>query len=98
LFCNIDSNNYYKWWNFDAIVDFKCKTYGRFYYFLIWFFYAIFSICFIVATILDLTDLYRKMLLIITILFGFIHLYFEFCQFLWKPRAYVRDPWSLFGK
>ncbi|CAB4427946.1 unnamed protein product [Rhizophagus irregularis] len=27
LFCNIDSNNFYKWWNFAAIVNFKWKTY-----------------------------------------------------------------------
>src|ERR1043165_8173235 len=46
LFCNIDSNNYYKWWNFAAIIDFKWKNFGRSYYFLIWSFYTIFFICF----------------------------------------------------
>ncbi|CAB5394988.1 unnamed protein product [Rhizophagus irregularis] len=29
LFCNIDSNHLYNWWNFAAIIDFKWKTFGR---------------------------------------------------------------------
>ncbi|PKC13892.1 hypothetical protein RhiirA5_395985 [Rhizophagus irregularis] len=36
LFCNIDSNHLYNWWNFAAIIDFKWKTFGRGYYYLIW--------------------------------------------------------------
>src|SRR5438876_631168 len=27
LFCNIDSNKIYQWWNFAAIIDFKWKHY-----------------------------------------------------------------------
>ena len=30
LFCNIDSDNFYKWWNFAAIIDFKWNTFGKF--------------------------------------------------------------------
>ncbi|PKY21967.1 hypothetical protein RhiirB3_435726 [Rhizophagus irregularis] len=29
LFCNIDSNHFYNWWNFTVIIDFKWKTFGR---------------------------------------------------------------------
>src|SRR5205823_11385809 len=77
LFCNIDSNNFYKWWNFAAIIDFKWKTFGKFYYFSIWFFYTIFFICFASASILNLADFHRRILLIISILLGLIHLSFE---------------------
>ncbi|EXX51430.1 hypothetical protein RirG_261790 [Rhizophagus irregularis DAOM 197198w] len=42
LFCNIDSNNFYNWWNFAAIIDFKWKTFGRIYYYLNWLFYTVF--------------------------------------------------------
>src|SRR5205809_3768010 len=92
LFCNIDSNNIYKWWNFAAIIDFKWKTFGIYYHFLIWFFYTIFFICFALATTLDLTDYHRKILFIISIALGFIHLTFEIRQCFWKTQAYFRDP------
>jgi len=46
LLCNIDTNHFYKWWNFAAIIDFK-------YYYWIWFFYIIFITCFALTTTLD---------------------------------------------
>ena len=98
LFCNIDSNNYYKWWNFAAIIDFKWKTFGKSYYFLIWNFYTIFFICYTLASISDLADDYLTVLFIITILLGLIHLSFEIQQCLWKWKVYFKDPWNLFGK
>ena len=98
LFCNVDSENFYNWWNFAAIVDFKWKTFGKSYYYLIWFFYAIFYLCFILASTLDITDFYQKILFIITILLGLIHLSFEIQQCLWKQKVYFKDPWNLFGK
>src|SRR5439155_6945208 len=54
LFCNVDRKNFYNWWNFAAIIDFKWKTFGKFYYFLIWFLYTIFYLCFALASMLDL--------------------------------------------
>ncbi|PKC10762.1 hypothetical protein RhiirA5_498240 [Rhizophagus irregularis] len=97
LFYSIDSSNSYEWWNFAAIIDFKWKTFGIFYYLLIWFFYAIFVLCFALAVTLNFSDeLYRKILFIISILFGFIHLFFEFRQLLWNPRYYTKDPWNFF--
>ena len=101
LFCNVDTKDFYKWWNFAAIVDFKWRTFGRYYYYLIWFFYTIFSLCFALASTLDqdsITDIHRKILFIISIVFGLIHLYFEFQQLLWRLRIYVKDLWNLFGK
>ena len=98
LFCNIDSNNFYKWWNFAAIIDFKWKTFGKFYYFSIWFFYTIFFICFALASILNLVDFHRKILFIISISLGFIYLSFEIRQCLWNWKIYIKDPVNLFGK
>jgi hypothetical protein len=93
LFCNIDNNNFYKWWNFAAIINFKWKTFGQYYYYLIWLFFTIFYLCFILAIFKE-----NDILFIISILFGFMHLYFEFQQLLWKPSIYFKDPVNLFGK
>src|SRR4051794_1316600 len=76
LFCNVDSNNFYKWWNFAAIIDFKWKTFGKLYYLDLVFLYYFF-ICFALATTLDqnfIPNSYRKILFIISILLGIIHL------------------------
>ncbi len=78
LFCNMDLNPIYKWWNFAAIIDFKRNDFGRYYYLWIWFFYTIFLVCFALASTLEvITDFYRNILFIISILFGLMHLYFE---------------------
>ncbi|GES78513.1 hypothetical protein GLOIN_2v1881038 [Rhizophagus clarus] len=96
LFCNIDSNNYYQWWNFAAIIDFKWKTFGKMYYFLIWIFYTIFLICFVLASTLSFSNPHRKILYIFSILLGFVHLSFEVRQFLWERSHYIKDLWNLF--
>ena len=93
LFYNIDSNNYYNWWNFAAIINFKWNTFGKYYYYFIWLFYAIFYLCFTFAIIEN-----NNTLFIISIILGFIHLYFEFRQFLWRPTIYYKDFGNLFGK
>jgi len=74
----MDLNPIYKWWNFAAIIDFKRNDFGRYYYLWIWFFYTIFLVCFALASTLEvITDFYRNILFIISILFGLMHLYFE---------------------
>ena len=94
LFCNIDTNHFYKWWNFTSIIDFKWNNFGKTYYCFIWFFYAIFFLCFALASTLEQHDI----LFIISILLGLIHLTFEIQQCLWKPKNYFNDPWNYFGK
>ncbi|CAB5314681.1 unnamed protein product [Rhizophagus irregularis] len=99
LFCNIDSNHFYNWWNFAAIIDYKWKTFGWIYYYLIWMFYTIFYIFYALASTLDqnfISNFYHGFLFIISILLGFIHLYFEFQQCLWKTKEYFNDLWNLF--
>ncbi len=100
LFCNIDSNHCYKWWNFAAIIDFKWNEFGRLYYYWIWFFYTIFVACFALATTLDdrINYSHRIILFVISILLGFIHLTFEIRQFFWNPKIYINDEWNFFGK
>ncbi|CAB4444874.1 unnamed protein product [Rhizophagus irregularis] len=106
LFCNIDTGNFYKWWNFVAIVDFKWKIVKKIYY-LIWLFYTLFFLFFILATtksnlertndfnytgVIVPSDIYY----IITCLFGIIHLFFEVRHCLWEPKVYFNDPWNYF--
>ena len=93
LFYNIDSNNLYKWWNFAAVIDFKWNMFGKYYYYSIWLFYTIFYLCFTFAIVEN-----NNVLFIISIILGFIHLYFEFRQFLLKLKTYYKDPGNLFGK
>jgi hypothetical protein len=93
LFYNIDSNNFYKWWNFAAIIDFKWNTFGKYYYYLIWLFFIIFYSCFSLAIVKN-----NNILLIISIILGFMHLYFEFRQFLWEPKFYFKELVNIFGK
>ncbi|CAB4411305.1 unnamed protein product [Rhizophagus irregularis] len=99
LFCNIDSNNFYNWWNFAAIIDFKWKTFGRGYYYLIWLFYTIFYVCYSLASTLEqksIPDFYFKLLFIISIIFGSTFLIFEIRQILWNYEIYFNDIWNLF--
>ncbi|CAB4491301.1 unnamed protein product [Rhizophagus irregularis] len=100
LFCNIDGDHLYNWWNFAAIVDYKWKTFGWIYYYLNWFFYTIFYICYSLASALDqnsIPDSYFKLLFIISIVLGSIFLIFEIRQFLWNTKLYVNDVWNLFA-
>ncbi|UZO21537.1 uncharacterized protein OCT59_013927 [Rhizophagus irregularis] len=96
LFCNIDSNHFYNWWNFAAIIDFKWETFGRVYYYLIWLFYTIFYVCYSLASTLELSDFYFKLLLIISIIFGSTFLIFEIRRILWNYKIYFNNVWNLF--
>ncbi|GBB88159.1 hypothetical protein RclHR1_01470007 [Rhizophagus clarus] len=99
LFCNIDSNHLYNWWNFAAIIDFKWKTFGRVYYYLSWLFYAIFYVCYSLASTLEqksIPDFYFELLFIISIIFGSLFLIFEIRHCLWDYKIYFNDIWNLF--
>jgi hypothetical protein len=101
LFCNIDSNHFYNWWNFAAIIDFKWNTFGKVYYYLIWLFYTIFHVCYVLASTLEqksIPDFYFKLLFIISIIFGSLLLIFEIRHCIWNYKIYFNDVWNLFGK
>ncbi|GBB94860.1 hypothetical protein RclHR1_02430001 [Rhizophagus clarus] len=99
LFCNIDSNHFYNWWNFAAIVDYKWKTFGRVYYYLIWLFYTIFYVCYSLASTLEQKSFpvyYFELFFIISIIFGSIFLIFEIRHLLWDYKIYLNDIWNSF--
>ncbi len=94
----------YKTWNGEALINFKWKTYGKYYYAGIWIAFIALLGCFTAATLYeDYEDLrsenIRNLLLIASIILGFIHLFFfEFRQFVYDPIKWIRDPWNYFGK
>lgn len=89
---------FYKNLNGEAIVDFKWKTFGRYYYFLIWFIFTTFQISFIIVHCLYLykTNNIQSQLYKTTIIIGFVQLYFELRQFIWNPIEYMHSIWNLF--
>jgi hypothetical protein len=89
---------FYKDLNGEAIVDFKWKTFGRYYYFLIWLIFTAFQISFITGS-LNLsfkTDHIQTQLYKTTIIIGFVQLYFELRQFIWDSIEYIHSIWNLF--
>jgi hypothetical protein len=90
---------FYKNLNGEAIVDFKWKTFGRYYYFLIWFIFTTFQISSFIIGSLSLsfkTNNIQSQLYKTTIIIGFVQLYFELRQFIWNPIEYMHSIWNLF--
>ncbi|PKY49718.1 hypothetical protein RhiirA4_423172 [Rhizophagus irregularis] len=100
VFVNTCKKEFYSNWNGEAIINFKWKTFGRIYYFIIWLIFMIFLVCFTIASYPtnSITRKVRINLYQTTIAFGFFHLIFELRQFIWKPRKYFLSIWNLFGK
>ncbi|PKY52066.1 hypothetical protein RhiirA4_495555, partial [Rhizophagus irregularis] len=84
--------------NGEAIIDFKWRTFGKYYYFLIWLIFMAFQICFIIGSLPSSfnTNELRTQLYKVTYIIGFIQLYFEFKQFIWRPSEYIYSIWNLF--
>ncbi|PKY58504.1 hypothetical protein RhiirA4_550081 [Rhizophagus irregularis] len=80
LFSNIDTDNFYRWWNFAAIIDFKWRDFGKKYYLIIWVFYTIFFLFFAFAPTLEYNE--DDIFYIISIILGLIHLIFEIRQYI----------------
>ncbi len=75
---------FYNSLNGEAIIDFKWRTFGRYYYFLIWLIFMAFQICFIIGSLpkIPKTNEIHSQLYTTMITIGFIHLLFEFRQFI----------------
>ncbi|RIB30287.1 hypothetical protein C2G38_2136427 [Gigaspora rosea] len=87
----------YKYWQGEALLNFKWNTYGKYYYFVIFIFYFIFMVCFlIVATIKGLSNYTQNLLLFTTIILGILHLIFEIRQFIYFPLSWISDIWNYF--
>jgi hypothetical protein len=103
VFTDTCKKEFYTNWNGEAIINFKWKTFGRTYYFIIWLIFMIFLICFTIASyptnlITQETREIRIKLYQTTIAFGFFHLILELRQFVWNPKKYFLSIWNLFGK
>jgi hypothetical protein len=99
-FSKTQINEFYKTWNGEAIINFKWRLFGGYYYAAIWFLFTIFLICFTLASSVSskiINTKEKEYLLILSIFFGFIHLSFEFRQFIWSPKKWILSIWNLFG-
>ncbi len=98
----VETNNieFYKTWNGEALINFKWRVYGKYYYMGIWLLYIIFLTCFIIASSisnLNSSNDYRNYFLIASIVLGCVHLSFEIRQFIWNPYKWLSNFWNLFG-
>jgi hypothetical protein len=98
-FSQMQNNDLYKTWNGEAIINFKWRVFGRYYYAGIWILFIIYLTCFTLASIpYDIfNEEDRKYLFFFSIILGFIHLLFEVRQFIWSPTKWISDIWNLFG-
>ncbi|GES84908.1 hypothetical protein GLOIN_2v1836775 [Rhizophagus clarus] len=97
-FSRTHNNELYKTWNGEAIINFKWRVFGRYYYAAIWILFIIYLTCFTLASIpYDIFNMeVRKILFIFSIILGLIHLLFEVRQFIWSPTKWISDIWNLF--
>ncbi len=94
-FIETDNVEFYKTWNSKALINFKWKMYGKYYYIGICLLYAIFFICFII--VVNLEYYYENYFTLATIFWGCFHLLFEIRQFLWNPLKWSLNFWNWFG-
>ncbi|CAG8613189.1 9054_t:CDS:2, partial [Acaulospora colombiana] len=95
----VTSNEVYHWWNGEALLNHKWNTFGKYYYYTIWFVYTLFLLSFaIVATIPEdqINWSVASGLLVTTILLGCLHLLVEIRQFTITPKGYVTNLWNAF--
>jgi hypothetical protein len=99
-FINTCKKEFYTNWNGEAIINFKWKTFGMIYYFIIWLIFMVFLVCFTIASYPtnSITQKVRISLYQTSIAFGIYHLLFELRQFVWNPKIYFLSIWNLFGK
>src|SRR5439155_20627802 len=75
-FSQTQNNEFYKTWNGEAIINFKWRVFGRYYYAVIWILFMIYFTCFILAasTLPNIfNEKIREELLICSIILGLIH-------------------------
>jgi hypothetical protein len=101
LFVKIISENIYKTWDGEALINFKWNTFGKYYYTMIWISFMALLGCFTVTATIPQQYIdkdVQKQLLIVSIILGFIHLSFEVRQIIYNPIKWICDFWNIFGK
>ncbi len=93
-FIETDNIEFYKTWNGEALIDFKWRVYGIYYYLGIWLLHIIFLTIFIIAS--RIPDV-RNYFLAAFIVFGCFNLLIEIRQFFWNPLKWLLDFWNFFG-
>ncbi|PKC51839.1 hypothetical protein RhiirA1_482869 [Rhizophagus irregularis] len=95
------NRNIYKTWNGEALINFKWKAYGKYYYAMIWILFMVLLGCFTAAATISqqyISEEVRQQLFIISIILGFIHLIFEIRQFFYNIIKWFYNFWNIFGK
>jgi len=91
----------YKTWNGEALINFKWKTYGRYYYIIIWMEFFDLLGCFTIATTLSddfISEDIRKRLSTASIILGLYHVFNEIRQIIYNPKEWIHDFWNIGGK
>jgi hypothetical protein len=89
----------YKTWSGEALLNYKWKTYGKYYHVIIWGGYIVLLVCFNVAARIsqqEYVDI-QNILLITSIILGFIYLSFEVRQLIYDPIKWIRNTGSIYG-
>ncbi|PKY39136.1 hypothetical protein RhiirA4_452289 [Rhizophagus irregularis] len=89
----------YKTWNGETLIDFKWNTYGKYYYIIIWIGFIFLLGCFTAAATIPqqyINNDIQQILLVISIVLGFIHLIFEIRQFIYNPIKWIHNFWNIF--
>ncbi|PKC58697.1 hypothetical protein RhiirA1_540932 [Rhizophagus irregularis] len=93
------NRNIYKTWNGEALINFKWKAYGKYYYAMIWILFMVLLGCFTAAATISqqyISEEVRQQLFIISIILGFIHLIFEIRQFFYNIIKWFYNFWNIF--
>ncbi|KAF0431422.1 transient receptor potential cation channel subfamily a member 1-like [Gigaspora margarita] len=95
-FGNINDSTFYNTWNGEALINFKWNTFGKKYYFAIWIIYLVFFGSFIIVATLSkfISWPCQMILLIITAVLGFWHLFFEIHNFTFSHKEYFESLWN----
>ncbi|RGB23445.1 hypothetical protein C1646_806513 [Rhizophagus diaphanus] len=90
----------YKTWSGEALLNYKWNKYGRRYHGYIWSGYLILLVCFNVAAGISQQEYIdiQKILLIISTIFGFIHLSFEVRQLIYGLTKGILNSGKIYGK
>ncbi|CAG8450613.1 5247_t:CDS:2 [Paraglomus occultum] len=90
----------FRTWDGEALINFKWRAFGFYYYILVCMIFIAFAVCFITAISLiddNSNNNMKQNLFIATVVLAVWHLHLEVRQFIWNPIYYVLSVWNWFG-